>query len=177
MFIKANSFAWEFQIIWVVLSGNLGYSVGYCRGNGNCGFEYGTLSIILIVIGCILGFCWWTWCLGKILNSFSGSGEEYLHPEDNKEMKDERFQGRDNRRIESQVEDNSRNNNVQTSINEYEELITLNPPAYLESFSHSCVSLKNEIETEDKQLTEKNIHKRKYDEFLKRQKSLDDRRY
>ena len=177
MFIKANSFALEFQIILAVLSGNLDYCLGYCRGNGNCGFEYGTLSIIFIVIGCILGFCCLVWRLGDILNAFCGSGEEYLNSEDNKEMNDEGFQRTDNRRIEIQVQENTRNDNIQTSINEHEELIALNPPSYFESFSHSSVSLKNEIETEDKQLTEKNSHKRKYDEFLKRLKSLDDRRY
>ena len=117
------------------------------------------------------------WRLGDILNAFCGSGEEYLDSEDNKEMNDEGFQRTDNRRIEIQVEENSRNDNIQTSINEHKELIALNPPSYLESFSHSSVSLKNEIETDDKQLTEKNFHRRKYDEFLKRQKSLDDRRY
>ena len=53
---KANSFALEFQILLAVLSGNVDYCLGYCRGNGNCGFEYGPLSIIFIVIGCILGF-------------------------------------------------------------------------------------------------------------------------
>ena len=100
------------------------------------------------------------WGLGDILNAFCGSDGEYLNSEDNKEINDEGFQRTDNRRMEIQVEENTRSDNIQTSINEHKELIALNPPSYLESFSHSCVSPKNDIETEDKQLTEK-IFKKK----------------
>ena len=187
MFIDTYFFGWRLHIILVLFSGNVaakGYGLGY-RGGGGAIYEetgYGTLATIFIVIGTIIGLialCGLMCCLEDLC----GCGEDDESTVDNKEMDNDECQPMQNRTVEVNVEDNERKDDTQSSINNKEETTVLKPPSYQDSFSHSSALLEDkdeseqELEKNSRILTDEDITKRKDEEFLRRQKSLDDRRY
>ena len=149
MFIETYIFGWRLHIILVLLSGNVaakGYGLGY-RGGGGATYDhpgYGTLATIFIVIGVIIGIialCGLMCCLEDLC----GCEEEDESTDGNKGMDNEECQPMQNRTIEVNVEDNERKDDTQSSTNNQEEFIALNPPSYQESFLHSSALLDDKM--------------------------------
>ena len=187
MFIDTYSFGWSLYIILVLLSGNVaakGYGLGY-RGGGGATYEetgYGTLATIFIVIGTIIGLialCGLMCCLEDLC----GCGEDDESTVDNKEVDNDECQPMQNRTVEVKVEDNEESEDTQFTIDNQEGTKVLTPPSYQDSFLHSSPLLEDkneseqEIEKNSRKATDEDTKKRKDGEFLRRQKSLDDRRY
>ena len=187
MFIETYSFGWRIYIILVLLSGNVaakGYGLGY-RGGGGATYEetgYGTVATIFIVIGTIIGLialCGLMCCLEDLC----GCGEDDEPTVDNKDTDNDECQPMQNRTVEVNLEDNERKDDTQSSINNQEETTVLKPPSYQDSFSHSSALLEDkneseqELEKNSRKSTDEDIEKTEDEEFLRRQKQLDDRRY